>query len=366
MKAWRCMRVAAAVICAAGLALGCAGGERKELAKSTKISIKMVTSENVHGLMAPDDKNIWICGGYGIIYHGVDNGTAWVWTKQESGVNHLLVSGTFINDKQGWIAGQLGTILHTSDGGNTWVKQNSGTDKHLFNVSFVDGRNGWAVGDGNTILHTSDGGATWTRQAEEGDKILNTIHCIDADTCWIVGELGIILKTTNSGATWDTVMPQFFERKTVEEEFENPRPALFAIAATDTNHVWLAGIDGTIIHTADGGATWQQLAVPIKEGIYSLCIRDGKGWAVGDKGTYLTSSDSGMTWQLVEDTIKTKQWLGGVHFTDTQKGWATGSGGTIVRTTDGGATWTFLSGLSYAMEFFQMPKALEFRDMVFE
>jgi len=366
MKTWCKVAAAVAMVCGAGMMLGCAGGERKELAKSTKISIKMVTSENVHGIMAPDDKNIWVCGGHGIIYHGVDNGTDWKWEAQDSGTKDLLIDGTFINTQKGWVAGQLGTVLHTEDGGKTWVKQNTGTDKHLFNACFVDEQNGWAAGDGNAIIHTTDGGKTWVKQAEESDKILNDIRFIDKDNGWVVGELGIILNTTDGGKTWNSIMPKFFERKTMEEEFENPRPALFGIAFTDKNNVWLCGIDGTVIKTTDAGATWTQLKMPTNLGIYTLFIRDGKGWAVGDKGCYMMSPDGGDTWKFIDDTIKTKQWLRKIYFTGLDKGWAVGSGGTIVRTTDGGKTWEFLSGLSYAMEFFQMPKALEFKKMVFE
>jgi photosystem II stability/assembly factor-like uncharacterized protein len=37
-----------------------------------------------------------------------------------------------------------------------------------------------------------------------------------------------------------------------------------------------------------------------------------------------------------------------------------GQGGSVIHTTDGGKTWEFRSGISYAMDFFEMPKALEF------
>ncbi len=47
-------------------------------------------------------------------------------------------------------------------------------------------------------------------------------------------------------------------------------------------------------------------------------------------------------------------------------GWAVGMAGTVVHTADGGKTWEFYSGLSYAMKFFVMPKALEFKGMVTE
>lgn len=364
----RCCRVETVigVILCIGLFLGCAGGERKELQKSSKISIKMITSENIHSIMTPDDANVWICGSYGTIYHGVDNGTAWKWEQQNSGVEVLLINGTFVNTQKGWIAGLLGTIVHTTDGGKTWEKQATNTDKHLFNVRFVDEENGWAAGDGNTILHTTDGGKTWERQSEEGDKILNEIYFIDKENGWVVGETGIILNTTDGGKTWNTIMPKSFERKNMEEEYENPRPALFGIAATDKNNVWLCGIDGVIIRTTDAGATWTDCSVGTKLAVYSIFIKDGQGWAIGDKGVYLISSDGGATWKAVEDTIKTKQWLRQIHFTSPEKGWVVGSAGTVVRTLDGGKTWEFLSGLSYAMDFFTMPKALEFKNMVFE
>lgn len=348
------------------LMLGCAGGERKELAKSTKITIKMVTSENIHDIMQPDEKNVWVCGSYGAVFHGFDNGTAWVWEPQVSGTPYLLAAGSFINSKKGWLAGLLGTILHTEDGGKTWVKQTTNTQEHLFSICFVDENNGWAAGNSNTILHTQDGGKTWQKQVETGDKILNRLYFIDKNNGWVVGETGIIYKTDDGGQTWKTVMPKSFERATQEEEYENARPTLFGIAATDPSNVWLYGIDGTILRTTDGGDTWTQCVTNTELAVYSLCIKDGKGWAIGDKGLYLMSTDGGVEWKKIEDTIKTKQWLGKNYFSSPEKGWVVGAAGSIVRTTDGGKTWGFLSGLHYDMEFFSMPKALEFKGMMFE
>ena len=47
---------------------------------------------------------------------------------------------------------------YTSDAGNTWVEQISGADHSLMGVSFVDTYYGWTVGNIGTILHTDDGG----------------------------------------------------------------------------------------------------------------------------------------------------------------------------------------------------------------
>jgi photosystem II stability/assembly factor-like uncharacterized protein len=81
---------------------------------------------------------------------------------------------------------------------------------------------------------------------------------------------------------------------------------------------------------------------------------------VGDKGTYLFSDDGGNTWEMTDEVIKSKQAFRDIYFSSPQKGWAVGAGGSVIHTTDGGKTWEFRSGLSYAMEFFKMPKALEF------
>ena len=101
---------------------GCKTGEKFQAPK-----IPTITPENVHGVMAVDDNNLWLVGNYGIIFHSSDGGKNWV--SQDSGIKTLLVDGVFIDNKTGWVIGIDGTIIHTTDGGNTWVKQNSGTTK---------------------------------------------------------------------------------------------------------------------------------------------------------------------------------------------------------------------------------------------
>lgn len=58
----------------------------------------------------------------------------------------------FIDEQNGWIVGQKGIILYTSDGGESWNKIEGVTSENLFDVYFTDSNNGWAVGDKGTIL----------------------------------------------------------------------------------------------------------------------------------------------------------------------------------------------------------------------
>jgi photosystem II stability/assembly factor-like uncharacterized protein len=72
------------------------------------------------------------------------------------------------------------------------------------------------------------------------------------------------------------------------------------------------------------------------------------------------SNDNGKTWELQKEVIKSKWPFRDIYFSSPQNGWAVGQGGSVIHTTDGGKTWEFRSGISYAMDFFEMPKALEF------
>jgi photosystem II stability/assembly factor-like uncharacterized protein len=58
--------------------------------------------------------------------------------------------------------GMNGTIVRSTDGGDTWPRPASGTSQSLYRVSFADANTGGAVGNGGTILRTLDGGETWT------------------------------------------------------------------------------------------------------------------------------------------------------------------------------------------------------------
>ena len=66
----------------------------------------------------------------------------------------------FANQRQGWIVGLNGLILHTMDGGQTWIQQESGVKKDLKSVCFTNNRYGWAVGYDGIIISTDDGGLT--------------------------------------------------------------------------------------------------------------------------------------------------------------------------------------------------------------
>jgi len=314
-----------------------------------------ITAENLHSVVTPGEKAIRIFGDYGIAYSSSDNGKTW--EKQDTKTENHLFHACFIDIQRGWACGTLGTILYTSDGGKTWEKQKSGTDKHLFSIHLSDCKNGCAVGDMGTVIVTTDGGNTWVPTMKEEDVGYNDVFFSDLKNGWIVGEFGTILHTTDGGKTWK---PQTC--KDIEPLVESgdlwsmPKPTLYSVSFKDNKRGWIAGIEGVLLSTEDGGLKWKKIPSDTKFSIFSLQINGEKGWAVGAEGNYLITTDGGKKWNKKDDVIKVRFWLQGLSFRTDRDGFVVGSRGTVVHTTDGGETWKMLSGISYEMPEFKMPE----------
>jgi hypothetical protein len=115
-----------------------------------------------------------------------------------SGTTDTLECVSFINNEIGWVAGQNGTILHTTNGGINWESIESGTTNWLRSIHFTDALTGWVTGRGGKILQTSDGGANWTDQSIT-DIDLNDIFITGLNHGWAVGDGGTILHGENTG-----------------------------------------------------------------------------------------------------------------------------------------------------------------------
>jgi photosystem II stability/assembly factor-like uncharacterized protein len=111
-------------------------------------------------------------------------------------------------------------------------------------------------------------------------------------------------------------------------------------------------MEGVILRTVDGGATWTRIDSGTENPLYSIQVKGLKAWIVGNKGIYMISNDGGKTWAPMDSAIKTKFWLRDVTFCDDKNGLIVGARGTIAASGDGGDTWNLISGFSYEMEEF--------------
>jgi photosystem II stability/assembly factor-like uncharacterized protein len=155
----------------------------------------------------------------------------------------------FTDTLKGWVVGENGTLLHTSDGGKNWEDQKANTKASLFAINFTSSREGWAVGEQGTILSTLDGGKVWKEYKASVKHSLDNLFFLNETKGWIIGNhvkgtQPVLLVTNNSGQTWEVVKTNF---STTDE--------LKVIYFIDDITGWCTS-DSKIFKTSNGGKTW--------------------------------------------------------------------------------------------------------------
>ena len=252
------------------------------------------------------DKDGWACGRWGTILHTTDGGKTW--NNQTSGTDYTLTGIHFVDPKHGWAVGDQGTIIHTKDGGATWVKQKSPVPYFLMAVQFVNSKKGWIVTERTTILATEDGGATWQVQFKDQDFILRGLSFCDEQNGWAVGEYGFTYHTDNGGKTWQNQAGEYeLSVETMEMKGGN---FLFDVIALSPKTAWVAGIDGYVARTEDGGKTW----VPVTAGIPKRHLfgvaSDKQGTVfIGGDALLLRKTEGTNSFSAGEDRTRHHLWL---------------------------------------------------------
>ena len=256
------------------------------------------------------------------------------WYQQNSGTTATLYTVHFLDANNGWVVGDSGIILHTTNGGQEWILQSSGKTLLLRHVCFIDVDNGWVVGHAGTILRTTNGGDTWTEKSSGTTIMLNGVSFINLNNGTTVSDNGIILRTTNGGESWIN-------------QSSGTTNSLGRVYFSDANIGTAVGNGGTILRTTDGGQNWLSQTSGTTNWLQDVSFTDiNIGTAVGEGGTILRTTNGGHNWFPQVSGIHT--WIYGVFFTDANNGTAVASFaipdyGFIIRTTNGGENWILQS-----------------------
>jgi len=240
-------------------------------------------------------------------------------------------------------------------------------------VFFTDQNRGWAAGTrtfspnlwGQEIFHTVDGGNTWQTQYEDAPPRadidyhrLESISFTDPLHGWAVGTSrkgsdykyhNAILHTADGGATWQE---QGQDLPSYDGDLE------FAVVQfLDQQNGWALATwnypspDVFLARTSDGGNHWSWVDTGIAGGIDSgfdwvlggMRFIDAQHGCFAGAGAAGCTNDGGAHWaQSAVGCAETPCYLysTSVAFSDPLHGWITGREGALYQTTDGGAHWS--------------------------
>jgi photosystem II stability/assembly factor-like uncharacterized protein len=222
-------------------------------------------------------------GDSGEVHYTNDGGQDWPKAKNLS----MCRFGLDIVDEQiAWNCGNGASVLVTTDGGKVWtpVTPFGGNEPdHCRFLRFLDGTTGWAATPTKLGI-TNDSGQTWTVISTPPE--IGKIYAIDLRSPvdgYLVDSAGILYKTADGGNTWTAQSLNLNEDEKYTTSSYTP---VAAIRFTNANLGMIAfsmhNNNILVLHTSDGGITWQREYLPIKNESSLYLANDGKTLTITD------------------------------------------------------------------------------------
>jgi photosystem II stability/assembly factor-like uncharacterized protein len=231
----------------------------------------------INGVARPAPETCFAYGWGSMEYNGVqfplllrsnDSGRTWVDIELPDSARGINEGWIAMRDARhgvrngGYIDEQHSVLYRTTDGGDSWT---------TFDIPFVDYRTmglEYAT-DGALfavewrsyppLFRSTDDGVTWEERAILPASRTPYFH--DAELGWMAYgertgngdvERDMIARTTDGGLTWQSLM----------DTLQDPPFGLIAIAAATEKEVIAVGRIGKLLHSHDGGESWERAPVP--------------------------------------------------------------------------------------------------------
>ncbi|WP_018606874.1 WD40/YVTN/BNR-like repeat-containing protein [Uliginosibacterium gangwonense] len=282
-----------------------------------------------------------------------------IWASQNG---QLLLAG-----------GEDSTLLRSDDGGKHWQQTALPGNFNILQIEADSQAHHLALGE-QGLLYSTDEGKNWAAAQVPAGQIPSRLMFDGKHGRWLATNAkGGMLYSKDGGRKWQTIATL-------------PNIPLLTLSTTTRGGIVAAGIQGTILYSADGRA-WHTLKSDISanirrilplsdtegtlaiwsDGSVSLLSPDGKKLSrvapLGDQaptvvaydtkrhqalvgnmnGEVWRSSDAGQSWQT--SVVVDKVFLTGLHANPlTGELIASGGRGTVARSQDGGDSWELLRG----------------------
>jgi len=249
------------------------------------------------------------------------------WKQATVPVSSDLVAVSFPDATHGWAVGHDGVILHTEDAGVTWTRQLDGRGIGAVLVDFYAGTS--ATADPKRAAALREEAARLASQGAENPLL--DVWFRDASEGYAVGAFGLALRTRDGGKTWQPMM----------HVIDNPKGLhLYAIRGIGDS-LYIVGEQGTAFRLDRNAERFATLELPYKGTLFGV-IGDDRAIVVhGLRGTVLRSADRGASWQTVPSGLQVG--LTGSALDARGRFVLTSQAGHVLIANDAGATFTAAS-----------------------
>ncbi len=269
----------------------------------------------------------YAAGFGGTVLKSTNSGQTWqtLTSPSASNINKIFFPATG-TASTGWVASN--GVYKSTNAGVNWVQQI--TTGSYTDLDFIDLNTGFAVFS-RTVSKTTNGGSIFTSSNYTSNTAINAskIMCLAGQTVMILGvdnanDTTFVFKSTNLGNTWTQI-------------FRTPG-VFFDMKFLSLNTGMMCGDNGLIKRTTNGGTSWNTITTSVSTDLLGLNMASSSVfYMVGSGGVILKSTNVGVNW--FTQTCPVTANLRAINvFAADDKGILVGAGGTILRTTNGGIT----------------------------
>ena len=240
---------------------------------------------------------------------------------------HSMVSGVASLEGRTIAVGPSGLIMLSEDAGRSWRQVSSPVSTDLVTVKFSDPNVVWAVGHDAVALKSIDGGVTWKRlldgrtvlrllrESAKGSKqleaeiertmgqsatadvwpapLLDIRFSANGQIGFAVGGFGLILHTTDGGETWQT-----WQGRADNEQ----RYHLYALTGAD-DAIFVAGEQGLVMRFDAQSQSFKKVPTPYNGSFFGIEQLGKRLLAFGLRGNAFVSEDTGLKWRKIETSV---------------------------------------------------------------
>jgi photosystem II stability/assembly factor-like uncharacterized protein len=303
----------------------------------------------------------WITGNDGIILRTTDAGNTWeylniklykkgtIWAQMQKAYSQSNLSTDFntlffTDSLNGWIGGGSGLLLHTANGGRDWSLVNPGNRMNIRDIYFKDQMEGLLGMENGLNGFPFTGCIAYTRDGGSTWKYFDKTTAYVPD--YTIVDLNNIWKDNGKKLTFTDDTCSTWKTRMGSDKVWNNTISINDIFFIDEFHVWVLRYD-SLFYTENKGNSWDgcQLArMGIKKVYFSNL---SKGFLIGNNGELLITDDRGRSWEA--GNTGTFENLTDCMFIE-NNGWITGSNGCILRTDDYGKSWEYSNILDFVSE----------------
>lgn len=210
------------------------------------------------------------------------------------------------------IAAAAGGLFYTTDGGASWQEGAAdetvalgGVWSQAAYISFGDADHAWVAGFNGQMWRTADGGRTWRKQTTNTLAHFNSVSAVSADEAWAAAfgegfsdivsglvQASVLLHTADGGVTWQPAIRSSAYGVFHQVDFADQQRGWLMVTPcfpgqrTQDCAPFGQSFAGTkLLRTEDGGRTWDERPLPVP-----ASRPERMQWFAGGRG-YLQAAD---------------------------------------------------------------------------